>query len=648
MSKQAPTPLFSNQPLRFPGSRRRAAMLGPAEWLDEEEVEHPNPGVPIGIFTDKLANDCVKDAMSAITRRFETDIPHWPNAWRPQHFDPTSVLGIQLKSLVFNAVEAYQFSAARLQVACLDARIDKGRIPSARPTLIDVLEHDGIGHKLFLLLDIRSRVRLGGVCTTTNSLANALWQTHSFAKHHSPVSMHFIGYTSGHSNVVQMASYVPPSSIDSSTLCLLLITSNNCIEKRMIQTKRDKPVYIKNDSAEGGEGGEGGKEWVRPPPRLELLVHKTFVVDHPPHPSYPPSINARNENVYNTTISPMFAVERGCARAVVVTPRGCAMLGLMNYNAGIDREFAFRFPLMVTAVALHPFNSSLHYYAVTDKAAYVKSNLMPSTFHSARRADCSISQPTHRQGLASTSRPHQQKILILRQRPSQTASREHCYVTKHTNPIFFACFDTDTVSRIWPEKMAQLFVCASSDAISVRNNETIKNDPLVTQETDSFVAFPDESVRLVQIHPHSKLILVVLAEFLQLRELRNNTIYVPGLKLVCQRSVSVTAACFSVSGGMVIVSDRGDRILMFSVDGNLKPTVCVNVPWGRGTGTLMRDWSLFPGDAFIQPSQSGQSGQCEKVGAPIVITAMHVCVTCISTVSVFVSASNGALVMLAL
>ena len=90
-----------------------------------------------------------------------------------------------------------------------------------------------------------------------------------------------------------------------------------------------------------------------------------------------------------------------------------------------------------------------------------------------------------------------------------------------------------------------------------------------------------DEVRLAMVHPSWRSVLLATNEALEVRQLVDRSATGGAsstpqqqLGIVQRREMQVTAACFAVEGSRLVVSDRGDRLLVFVYDG-LQPSVQV-------------------------------------------------------------------------
>ena len=189
-------------------------------------------------------------------------------------------------------------------------------------------------------------------------------------------------------------------------------------------------------------------------------------------------------------------------------------------------------------------------------------------------------------GLSSAGRTARAQQLIELVNFAQS-SRIQTLVTRHEQPMFFLDYSPDS---------EQLLSC-SPDTVQIwykeSGLETNRGPGALDERPERTVRQPQGTLlRIAKVHPAWTSVLLATNEALEVRELRRGhgestpqlagrEPVEPPLGLKWRREgMQVTAAAFIAQGNMLVVSDRGDRLLLLNYHGLHAARRCV-LPWAE-------------------------------------------------------------------
>lgn len=369
--------------------------------------------------------------------------------------------------------------------------------------LCDVLRVSDLGQRVFLLVPLRWRGPFARVCHEWNDIARLCWQADEFEL---VDVLQIVHLRSLGASVAQLSSWVRASQHNKPIFFLLALSEDGRLEQMRIACKKAEPGLRRPD-ADDDIKVENAKDW-----HLEDAVPKE-------RPS--------------SSISAQFVVTKHHAYCVIAV-RGQALLIKLGGQSSGSHEHMYteRFPSKVTTMSMCPLDNNIIAFGVPVLAEDGVCNLIELV------------------NFAQSA-----KIQTLR--------------TCHQQPMVMLDYSPDS---------EQLLSC-SGDSIQVWCKETLetRGPGAMEEKAERTLIMPKGStVRIAKVHPAWTSVLLATNEALEVRELRRCSgellqLREPddrGLAMKWRReNMQVTAAAFIAQGNMLVVSDRGDRLLLLNYHG---------------------------------------------------------------------------------
>jgi len=273
-------------------------------------------------------------------------------------------------------------------------------------------------------------------------------------------------------------------------------------------------------------------------------------------------------------VSGQFVVTKHHAYCVVAV-RGQALLVKLGgqTNGTHEHMYTDRFPARVTTMSMCPLDNNIIAFGVPTPAEPVGSD-------SPVRLDAPCSAPRAK---------HVIELVNFAQ-----SSRIQTLVTNHESPMIFLDYSPDS---------EQLLSC-SADAVQLWYKEGLESRGyLESRGPGAMDDKPEYTVRqpkgtclrLAKVHPAWSSVLLATNEALEVRELRRHDASSEMPQLAGRerddsradaplalkwrrQNIQVTAAAFISHGNMLVVSDRGDRLLLLNYHGLHAAKRCT-LPW---------------------------------------------------------------------
>jgi len=381
--------------------------------------------------------------------------------------------------------------------------------------LCDVLRVSDLGQRVFLMVPLRWRGPFARVCHEWDDIARLCWQADEFERVHILQLVHLRSLGGA---VAQLSSWVRASQNNKPIFFLLALSEEGRLEQMRIACKRAEPG-VRRPDADDEIKVENAKDW-----RLEEAV-----------PRERPS----------SGVPAQFVVTKHHAYCVIAV-RGQALLIKLGgqTNGSHEHMYTDRFPEKVTTMSMCPLDNNIIAFGVP---------VVP--------VEDGVANLIELVNFAQSAR-----IQTLR--------------TCHQLPMVELDYSPDS---------EQLLSC-SGDCIQVWCKETLetRGPGAMEDKAERTLMLPKgTTLRIAKVHPAWTSVLLATNEALEVRELRRcspETLQLRepddrGLVLKWRReNMQVTAAAFIAQGNMLVVSDRGDRLLLLNYHGlhAAKRTV---LPW---------------------------------------------------------------------
>jgi uncharacterized membrane protein YgcG len=451
----------------------------------------------------------------------------------------------------------------------------------SRCLISDVLHVSDVGQRLFRMIRMGDRGPFARVCREWAEIARLCWQAEEFelVRVHQHVHLRNLA-----GPVTQLAAWMRASQTKP-IFFLLALSEGGRLEQLRISCKKAEPGLRRPD-ADDEVRVEHTKDW-----RLEESV-----------PSDPlPGVTSQ------------FVVTKHHAYCVVAV-HGQALLVKLggNTNGTHEHMYTDRFPAKVTTMSMCPLDNNIIAFGVpvapdqpTDGAVALGSASGSGGGLALIDAGDAFGGGGFGGGGGASSRVHQ---LIELVNFAQSAKIQ-TLATRHEQPMFFLDYSPDS---------EQLLSC-SPDCIEIWYREardgleSSRGPGALEERPERTLRQPQGTVlRLARIHPAWTSVLLATNEALEVRELRRapsaadtpqlapREVQEPPLGLKWRREgMQVTAATFIAQGNMLVVSDRGDRLLVLNYHGLQAAKRCV-LPWGQPSTGL--------GSADESPPAAGHAG----------------------------------------
>uniref|UniRef100_A0A7S2I0K6 Uncharacterized protein n=1 Tax=Haptolina brevifila TaxID=156173 RepID=A0A7S2I0K6_9EUKA len=423
----------------------------------------------------------------------------------------------------------------------------------SRCTLLDVLRVSDIGQRLFLMVLLRWRGPFARVCHEWSDISRLCWQADEFemVKVLQQVQLRKLS-----GPVMQLSSWVRASQTKP-IFFLLALSEDGRLEQMRISCKKAEPG-VRRPDADDDVRVEHAKDW-----RLEEAVP-----------------TARLDGV-----SAQFVVTKHHAYCVVAV-RGQALLVKLGgpTNGTHEHMYTDRFPSKVTTMSMCPLDNNIIAFGVPSSTDPAATN-PPS--------------PVRLDAPFTTTRPkHVIELVNFAQ-----SSRIQTLMTDHEQPMIFLDYSPDS---------EQLISC-SADAVQLWYKEGLEGSsyPESSRGPGAMDDKPEHtlpmpkgtSLRIAKVHPAWTSVLLATNEALEVRELRRQDQVSEAPQLASRdredqplalkwrrQNMQVTAAAFISHGNMLVVSDRGDRLLLLNYHGLHAAKRCV-LPWADPYASVTCMWA---------------------------------------------------------
>ncbi|KAL1495329.1 hypothetical protein AB1Y20_017184 [Prymnesium parvum] len=373
-----------------------------------------------------------------------------------------------------------------------------------RCSLSDVLRVSDLGQRVFLLVALRWRGAFSRVCHEWNEVAKLCWQAEAFEL----VSvLQRTPLTDLEGPVAQLSSWVRASQHNKPVFFLLALSEEGRLEQMRVACKRAEPGVRRPDADDEFKACvENTKGW-----RLENAIPR----DRPSH-----------------GVAAQFVVTKHHAYCVIAAREQALLIKLGGQHNGLhEAMYTARFPEKVTTMSMCPLDNNIIAFGVPVSSDDGASNLIELV------------------NFAQSAR-----IQTLR--------------TSHRLPMIALDYSPDS---------EQLLSC-SADSVHVWGKEVLGRGPGAMEEKPerTLVLPKGTTIRIAKVHPAWTSVLLATNEALEVRELRRPSGETLQLREPDDRSLvlkwrrenmQVTAAAFIAQGNMLVVSDRGDRLLLLNYHG---------------------------------------------------------------------------------
>jgi len=400
---------------------------------------------------------------------------------------------------------------------------------------------------VLLMVPLRWRGWFARVCREWTDIARLCWQ----ADEYEPVKvLQYVHLRNLGGPVMQLSSWVRASQTKP-IFFLLGLSDDGRLEQLRISCKKAEPG-VRRPDADDEVRVEHSKDW-----RLEESVPA--------------------DRLYG--VSSQFVVTKHHAYCVVAV-RGQALLVKLGgqTNGTHEHMYTDRFPSRVTTMSMCPLDNNIIAFGVPVAAEE-----------------------------AARTRVHQVIELVN----FAQSSRIQTISTKHEQPLLFLDYSPDS---------EQLLSC-SADTVQIWYKEGLESRGPGALDEKPFRTLrqPKGTVlRIAKVHPAWTSVLLATNEALEVRELRRAASgelqpplasrdgAEPPLHLKWRReNIQVTAAAFLAHGNMLVVSDRGDRLLLLNYHGLHAAKRCV-LPWADPYLSSPPVRSAPPSNDSASPSNAQQ------------------------------------------
>ena len=480
----------------------------------------------------------------------------------------------------------------------------------SRCALSDVLRVSDLGQRVFLMVPMRWRGPFARVCREWAEISHECWQADEYelvkVLQHMP-----LGNLGG--SVMQLSSWVRASQTKP-IFFLLALSEEGRLEQMRISCKKAEPG-VRRPDADDAVRVEQSKDW-----RLEDAVPSERLLG----------------------VSAQFVVTKHHAYCVVAVRGQALLVKLGGQTNGThEHMYTDRFPAKVTTMSMCPLDNNIIAFGVPllpDAAALDAGRVggasrasppvhqvieLVNFAQSSRIQTCAAPSAAPLPPLACMPTAHPLRLTAPRPltqahaspaaprylrdispqpgaciprctvptRALRTPPRSRSLLTEHEQPMIFLDYSPDS---------EQLLSC-SPDCIQLWYKEGLE-DPIESRGPGAMDEKPERTlhqpngtvIRIAKVHPAWTSVLVATNEALEVRELRRQESETPrlsagggrdescadtplGLKWRRQ-NMQVTAAAFISHGNMLVVSDRGDRLLLLNYHGLHAAKRCV-LPW---------------------------------------------------------------------
>lgn len=408
-----------------------------------------------------------------------------------------------------------------------------------RCTLNDVFRVSDLGQRIFFMVPLRWRGPFARTCHEWNDIARLCWQVDEFELVDliSHVPLKHMGEP-----VAQLSSWVRANQ-SKPIFFLLALSEEGRLEQLRVLCKKPESLGWRRQEAEDVKV-EHCKDW-----RLEEAVPQDKLVGGVPA---------------------QFVVTKHHAYCVV-TVRGQALLVKLGgqINGTHEQQYTSRFPKNVTTMSMCALDNNIIAFGVPLheprdgsagggglEAAAVARDCLSDTRDAARGGTPNVIEMVNFAQAAAIQTLH----------------------TSHRMPMLELEYSPDS---------EQLLSC-SGDCVHVWRKETLElKGPGAMEETpESTLILPvGTTLTTAKVHPAWASVLLATNEALEVRELRRAASELleareRGLSLKWRRgNMQISAAAFIAQGNMIVVSDRGDRLLFLNYHGLHAAKRCL-LPWG--------------------------------------------------------------------
>ena len=427
--------------------------------------------------------------------------------------------------------------------------------------LSDVLRVSDLGQRVFLMVPMRWRGSFASVCREWWETTRLCWQADDYelVKVHQHVNLRNLG-----GPVTQVSSWMRASQTKP-IFFLLALSEDGRLEQMRISCKKAEPG-IRRPDADDDVRVEHSKDW-----RLEESV---------------PAESAPADRL--EAVSSQFVVTKHHAYCVVAV-RGQALLVKLGGNSNGTHEHMYtdRFPTRVTTMSMCPLDNNIIAFGVP-----VASADATATAAAAIAAGLAAGSGSASDASASATQQVMQVIELVNFAQS---SRIQTLATQHTLPLLLLDYSPDS----------EQLLSVSADCVQVWYKELLESrgpGALDDKPERTLKQSKGTAIRLAKVHPAWTSVLLATNEALEVRELRRpagETIALSSrhmrnedsdgampLALKWRReNMQVTAAAFVAQGNMLVVSDRGDRLLLLNYHGLTAAKRCV-LPWASPSAGL--------------------------------------------------------------
>ena len=399
-------------------------------------------------------------------------------------------------------------------------------------SLSDVLRVSDLGHRVFLMVPLRWRGPFARVCQEWHETARNSWR----AEEYELVQVHQHEHLRNLGGPVAQVSSWMRASQTKPVFFLLALTEDGRLEQLHVSCRKAE-AGMRRPDADDAVRVERSKEW-----RLEESVglHSSLGV------------------------ASQFVVTKHHAYCVVAV-RGQALLVKLGGSSNGTHEHMYtdRFPKRVTTMAMCPLDNNIIAFGLPTAHAF-----LPPL------ANCAFDASSHVIELVNFAQSSSIQTLA----------------TSHEKPMILLDYSPDS---------EQLISC-SADCIQVWNKESSLESrgpgALDEQPVRTFRMPSGTSIRIAKVHPAWTSALFATNEALEVRELRRPAADSPvragrkeshaPLALKWRReNIQITAAAFVAQGNILVVSDRGDRLLLLNYHGLHAAKRCV-LPWDQPSRRL--------------------------------------------------------------
>ena len=483
-------------------------------------------------------------------------------------------------------------------------------------TLSDVLRVADLGHRVFLMVPMRWRGPFARVCRDWAEIGRACWAADDYELVQVQQSVKIATLDAG---VTQLSAWVR-SNQNKPVFFLLGLTQHGRLEQMRVCCKKHEPSARRADDD------------------VKLEHTKTWSLEE--------AVGARRDGL----VDAQFVVTKHHAYCVVAV-RGQALLIKLGgpSNGTHEQAYTDRFPEHVTTMSMCPLDNNIIAFGVPvprDAADAMLDPSLPSPAGGGASAYAAPASPAAGASSSASAANTPAAAAAAPREPLQTiklvnfamSTRIQTLVTSHRSSLLALQYAPDS----------EQLLSASADAVRVWCKEVCESrGPGAMEDTPQYAHdLPDGVVlRLCLVHPTWSSVLLATNEALEVRELRPaGTAAVPlmlhghndggagvggrsggaggdlrgsanrGLALKWRRdNMQVTAAAFLAQGNMLVVSDRGDRLLLLNYHG-LHAAKRLVLPWAAPSRPLASPAGSSCLARSSSPS-SGLGGAADAVGA---------------------------------